>query len=59
MARSVECRCEPNRFTCGYCLQNPTLSEFEYQPGVAKRERAERYRQFCLGKITEEEFEVR
>ena len=22
MAKNIECKCEPNRFTCGYCLRN-------------------------------------
>lgn len=60
-AKSVECKCGPN-FTCGYCLRiaGPfygTLDGLPGEPSDAKRARAERYRQYCLGNITAEEFE--
>jgi hypothetical protein len=58
-AKSVECRCGPN-LTCKHCLQNPfygTLDGLPGEPSQAKRERAERYRQYSLGNLTVEEFE--
>ena len=55
MDPSIECKCEIGRFTCGHCLQTPTLEDFNYQPSEAQREKLRAYLRSCQEEVFEAE----